>query len=427
MIGIAGAFLLFFVTIGVPVSFALAAAVFVGYAAFEPSFATILTQRFYAGMSTFTMLAIPFFVAAGLIMESSGISRRLVSFATALMGWATGGLLHVAIVTATILAAISGSGTADTAAVSAALQPELKRRGYNIGISAAYISCASALAAVIPPSLIMIVLAMTSNLSIGKLFLGGVLPGLLAALLLILSVFVTARRDPEIFRPTARFSLLVLGKEFFHAVPALAMPAIILGGILGGVFTATESAAVACAYGFLVGVFVYRELTWDAFRRLLGKAAAYSSALMFIVGAANVVSWLVANEGLPVKIATLLEAAIDSRILFLLAVNLLLLAVGMFLEAAAAILILSPILFPVASSYGIDPVHFGVLLTLNLSIGLVTPPFGLNIFVASLASDMSVGRVIREIPLPLFILIVTLFVTTFVPELSLFLPSLVFE
>jgi C4-dicarboxylate transporter DctM subunit len=427
VIAVAGVLLVAFVVLGTPIAFAMVAAAFLGYAPWGTSFATTAAQRFYAGLDTFTLLSIPFFITAGLIMEASGISRRLVSFATAVIGWMTGSLLLVATLTATILGAISGSGTADTAAVSAALQPEMKRRNYDPGFSAALIASAGTLAAIIPPSLIMIVLAMVTNLSIGKLFLGGVAPGLLASAMLLGSAMLFARTDPETYKATTTFSLRTLGKETVGALPALLMPAIIIGGILGGIFTATEAAAVACFYGFLVGVFVHRELTRAAFYDLLSRAAGYSAAVMFIVGAANILGWLVATEGLPAKISEALQSITNSPMTFLLIVNIMLLFVGMFIEAAAALLILAPIIFPIAVSYGVDPIHFGIIVTLNLAIGLVTPPFGLNLYVSALASEVSLAKIVKKMPLPLLALLVTLGITTAFPAFVLYLPNLVYR
>ena len=356
-------------------------------------------------------------------MEVGGIARRFVALATALVGWITGSLLMVAIVTTTGLSAISGSGSADTAAVGSMLLPEMKKRGYHPDFAAAIVAAGGGLGPIIPPSIIMVVIAITSNLSIGAMFLGGILPGLLMALGLLFVAWLHARRGGPQYQDAEPFSLARLGHTFLNALPALLLPFIVVGGIIGGVFTATEASCIAVIAGLLISFFVYRELKPADLPELILRTVSISSAVMIIIGTAAVFSWLIASQGVPGLIGGWLRAMSDQPWIYLLVVNILLLIVGMFMESAAAILILMPVLMPIALGYGIDPVHFGVVVALNLSIGLITPPYGICLFVSCIIAKRSVAQVSSQIWRPLIPMILVLMLSTYVPEIIMALPN----
>jgi len=411
------------ILIGAPIVFALGiSAALTLYVDGVPM--SIVAQRIYAGLDSFTIMAIPFFVFAGIVMERGGIAQRIIDFAAALVGWITGSLLLVSVVAGTGLAAISGSGSADTAATSSMLLPEMRRRGYDIDFAAGIMAAAGTLGPVIPPSIMMVVLATISNLSVGGMFLGGVVPGLVMAVGLMVACYVHARAGGEAYRQSEPFTLARLGRTFVAAGPAFVMPVIIVGGIVGGVFTPTEAASVAVLTGLVIAMFVYREITVSDLPAMIVKAATISAAVMMIIATASIFSWLIASQNIPALVAEQLRRISDSPWLFLMLVNVLLIVVGMFMESISAILILVPVLMPIARDFGIDPLHFGVVIIVNLSIGMITPPYGITLFVASSIAERTILQVSRKILLPLSIMIATLLAVTYVPQLVTFLPRL---
>ena len=421
------AFSIFFVLllVGMPVVFVLGLAAAATLILTQPDIPiTIVSQRMYDGLNSFTIMAIPFFVFAGAIMDAGGISRRIVDVATALVGWVVGSLLMVSVVAATGLAAISGSGSADVAAISSIMQPELRRRKYDVDFAAAIIACAGSLAQVIPPSLMMVVVALVSNLSVGAMFLAGVLPGLLTVPGLLASAYLHARRGGPQYHDTEPFNLARLRRAFWASLPALGMPIIIIGGIVGGVFTPTEAASVAVLYGLLVAIFIYRDLTWRQLPGLVLRASALSAAVMMIIGTASIFGWLVASANVPAMLAAWIRSVSSEPWTFLLMVNVLLMLVGMFMESLAAILILVPVLMPIALSFGIDPVHFGVVVVMNFAIGMVTPPYGITLFVAASIAERNIIQVARRIVWPWAMMTLILILVTYAPDIALFLPRL---
>ena len=421
------AFSIFFVLllVGMPVVFVLGLAAAATLILTQPDIPlTIVSQRMYDGLNSFTIMAIPFFVFAGAIMDAGGISRRIVDLATALVGWIVGSLLMVSVVAATGLAAISGSGSADVAAVSSIMQPELRRRKYDVDFAAAIIACAGSLAQIIPPSLMMVVVALVSNLSVGAMFLAGVLPGLLTVPGLLASAYLHARRGGPQYHDTEPFDFARLRRAFRASLPALGMPVIIVGGIVGGVFTPTEAASVAVLYGLLVALFVYRALTWRELPALVLRASALSAAVMMIVATASIFGWLVASANVPTILAAWIKSVSSEPWTYLLMVNVLLMLIGMFMESLAAILILVPVLMPIAVYFGIDPVHFGVVVVMNFAIGMVTPPYGITLFVASSIAERNIIQVSRRIVWPWAMMTLVLILVTYVPDIALFLPRL---
>ncbi|TKT69651.1 TRAP transporter large permease [Aquamicrobium sp. LC103] len=420
---ILGCFLLLLL-LGVPVVFVLGASAVIALVTTTEVPVAIVSQRVFAGLNSFTLMAIPFFVFAGIIMDAGGISKRIVNFSSALIGWVTGSLLLVACVAAAGLAAISGSGSADTAAISSIMQPQLKRRRYDVDFGAAVIACAGSLAQVIPPSLTMVIVAVVANLSIGALFLSGVVPGLLCIAAIMIAAYVHAKRGGPQYRETEPFTLARLGRTTYQALPAFGMPLLILGGILGGAFTPTEAAAVSAFYGLIVGMFVYRELKVSHLPQLILRAASLSAAVMLIIGTASVFAWLVANANVPTLLGNWIRDLSSDPLVFLIIVNVLFLIIGMFLETIAAILIVVPVLMPIALDYGIDPIHFALVIVLNCAIGTVTPPYGISLFVAASVANRPVIKVARKLLMPFAAMMAILVLTTFVPELSLALPRM---
>ncbi|SCM66155.1 TRAP transporter large permease [Donghicola eburneus] len=422
MIFAGGGFLLLLVS-GVSIVLALGIAALVAIELTTTVPLSIVAQRVYGGISSFTLMAIPFFVASGLLMEAGGIARRFVNLASALVGWITGSLYLVSIVTGTGLAAISGSGSADTAAISAVMTPEMRKRRYNIDLASAVIAASGSLASIIPPSIVMIVIAITANQSIGAMFLGGIVPGLLVVAGLMGGCWLHARQDEAVQTDREDFSFDKLVKAFVAALPGMIVPIVIIGGIIGGVFTATEAACVALFTTLLVTMGIYREITFKDLPRICLKAISLSATVLIIVATASVFTWFIATQGLPAMLRDWLTGITDSPFVFLLIVNVLLLIVGMFMESISAVLILLPILLPIARSYGIDPVQFGVITALNLSIGLITPPYGICLYVAATVAGRRIEQVSRKVWLPLLCMLVALMLVTFVPAVSLWLPS----
>ena len=387
----------------------------------------ILAQRIFAGLDSFTIMAIPFFVLVGVIMEKGGIAKRIVDFADALVGWVTGSLLMVSVLTGTGLAAISGSGSADTAATASVMLPEMRKRRYDIDFAAGLIAAGGTLAPVIPPSIMMVILATVSNLSVGKMFLAGILPGLLMAVGLLIAARLHAAKTPEIYSSTKDFSAGNLLKTIIPALPAFCLPVIVVGGIVGGVFTPTEAACVAVFVGLFISLFIYREIRIYDLPEIIRKSASISASVMMIIAAASIFSWLIASQNIPSMLAGYLKALSDSPAFFLILINIMFILIGMFMESISAILILVPVFMPIALAYGIDPIHFGVIIIINLSIGMITPPYGITLFVASSIANRSILQVASKIWIPLTIMITTLFLVTYIPQVVLFLPNLVFK
>ena len=383
----------------------------------------LLAQRFFLGMNSFPLMAVPFFVLAGDLMNQGGTTQRLINFASMLVGRVPGGLAHTNVVASMFFGGISGSAVADTAAIGPILIPGMVRKGYSPGFSAAITAASSTMGPMIPPSIFMVILGVTTGLSIGGLFVAGVVPGLMLGFGMIAYSYVVAIRRNyarETQPITARRAL----RETLSAGPALLAPLIILGGILGGVFTPTEAAAVAAFYSALLGVFVYREMTVKKFIDVLINSGVTTSVLLLIIGMANIFAWVLTAEQIPGRIAGALLSITSNPYLILLLINIFLLFVGMFLEGGAAIIILAPTLLAVTEGMGIEPLHFGIIMVLNIVTGLLTPPLGVCLFVVCGITGLSLGRVTKAVVPFLFIEIGVLLVITYVPALVTFLPRL---
>ena len=379
-------------------------------------------QRMYGGVDSFPLMAVPLFLYAGGLMEAGGISRRVVAFADALVGWLPGGLASVAVVSAMFFAGISGSAAADTAAVGGILIPAMIGRGYAPAFAGAVQAAGGSIGVVIPPSIPMIIFGFLTGASIGRLFAGGILPGVLMGLSLVaVSVFVSRRRG---YGASQRFSLVRVGRTLREALWALGAPVVILGGILGGVFTATESAAVAVGYAFVVGRFLYRELKWSDIPGIFVRGSITSAVILFIIAAASAFSWLLAIEDIPASLSRGLLGLTDNPVLLLLLVNAVLLLAGTFVETTASLILLVPVIVPLAPKLGIDLTQLGVIVVMNLAIGMLTPPLGICLIVSCTLSNERLAAISRAVLPFLAVLIVDLLLVTFWPPLTTWLPSL---
>lgn len=393
---------------------------------------SLIVQRMIASNDSFPLMAIPFFMLAGSIMTHGGVSKRLVAFADSLVGWMTGGLGIVANLAGMFFAAISGSSAATTAAVGSVVFPEMEKRGYEKSFSAAIIAAAGMTGIIIPPSVTMVVYGVIAGVSIGDLFLGGFGPGLLMGTSMCIVVYFVSKKRGYTGKLTTEGAdgieetpRLSIPKAFMSALWGLMMPAIILGGIYGGIFTPTEAAAVAVVYGLFVGFFIYKDLKIEALPKILEEAILSSAMIMFIMDAAGLFSWIITSEQIPIKLATYFISLTSDPIIFLMLVNVLLLIAGMFLNASAAVTILAPILVPIVIMMGIDPVFFGVLMVSNLAIGCITPPVGVDLFVAASVSKVPIEAISKQILVFLAVLIVDLIMLTYIPGIIMWLPNIV--
>ena len=381
-------------------------------------------KEMFSSINKFPLAAIPFFILAGNIMETGGISRRLVEFAKSIVGGVQGGLPMTCVLTCMIFAAVSGSSVATTFAIGTILIPALIKHGYPTGYVAALQATSAELGVIIPPSIPMILYGVSAEVSIGEMFIAGFGPGLFIGLALMLFVYVYCKfkgwgKDDGEGR-------LSLGKAAWQAGWALMMPGIILGGIYGGIFTPTEASAVAVFYALVVGMVIYREIKPSDLPRILRKSVISSAVIMFIIANAGLFAFLITRAGVPDAIGRWLEAVLQSPALFLLGVNATLFLIGMFIETSAAIIVLAPILAPVAVHFGIDPIHFGLIMVVNLALGMITPPFGVNLFAACTVARISLDRIVPYLLPFVLVIIGCLMVVTYVPALSLTLRDLVY-
>ena len=409
--------LFFGLALGVPVAFALMFCAIVMMSWMGIFNAQIVSQQMVTGANTFTLLAIPFFLLAGELMNAGGLSKRIVDFAVACVGHIRGGLGYVAVIAAVVMASLSGSAAADSAALAAILIPMMREAGYNVPRSAGLMAAGGVIAPVIPPSIAFIIFGVAANVSITALFLGGIVPGVIMAISLIAAWAIVSRRDnvAPLPRRTGRERLAAT----VRAAWALVMPVIILGGIRFGVFTPTEAAVVAAVYALFVGMFIYRELTLRSLYGVFLNAAKMTAVVLFLVSAALVTSWLITRANIPAEITRFLSPVMDSPRLLMLVIVVLLLLVGMVLDLAPTILILSPVLMPVITVAGIDPVYFGIIFVMTCCIGLLTPPVGVVLNVVSGVARVPLGQVIVGVSPFLIAQVAVLFLLIAFPEIVL--------
>ncbi len=414
--------LCFAMTVSVAVSIGLSAIVGIQVA---DAHMLISVKEMFNSINKFPLAAIPFFILAGNLMETGGISRRLVEFAKSVVGGIQGGLPMTCVLTCMIFAAVSGSSVATTFAVGSILIPALIKHGYPKPWATALQATSAELGVVIPPSIPMILFGVSAEVSIGELFVAGVGPGLLIAGALMLFVWLFAK-----FKDWGKNDgddRLGLGKATWQAGWALIMPVIVVGGIYGGIFTPTEAAAVAVFYAFTVGTLIYREIGIKDLYKILRKSVISSAVIMFIIANAGLFAFMITRAGVPAAIGMWLEQVLQSPFYFLLGINLALFIIGMFIETGAAILVLAPILVPVAMYFGIDPVHFGMIMVVNLALGMITPPFGVNLFAACTVAKISLEHVVKDLIPFIGVILACLMLISYVPEISLTLRDWVYN
>lgn len=412
----------FFLSVPVAISIGMASAI--GLFITNTNF-LILPKEIYSAIDKFPLAAIPFFILAGTIMERGGISLRLVNLAKSMIGGVQGGLAATCVLTCMMFAAISGSSIATTFAIGAILIPALVRDGYPRPYAAALQASSAELGIIIPPSIPLILYGVSTEVSIGELFIGGIGPGILIGAVMVVAVLIHARMNG--FGKVAKENRLSVSKSVLQALPALCLPIVILGGIYSGITTPTEASIVAVFAALVIGMFIYREIKFRDLYSIFYKAVLSTVMIMIIIACAGLFSYLITRAGVPNAIGIYLRDTLSDPIMFLLAVNIVLLLIGMFVETNSSILVLSPILVPVAVSMGIDPVHFGLIMTVNLAIGMVTPPLGVNVYAACTVGNVAFEKVVPKLLPFLGIMILNLLVITYVPEITLFLRDLVYS
>jgi tripartite ATP-independent transporter DctM subunit len=408
---------------GVPVFIALAGSslIYTHFIGNIPDF--VVLHRMAGGIDSFPLLAVPFFILAGNLMNSAGITNRIYDFAVAIAGWMRGGLAHVNIIGSVIFSGMSGTAIADAAGLGTIEIKAMTDHGYDIELSVGVTAASATLGPIIPPSLPFVIYGMMANVSIGALFLGGVIPGAVMTIFMMLYVWYCAHRD-NIPRD-AMFRWRTLGMTFVAALPALMTPAIILGGMTFGWFTPTEAAIAACAWALILGVLLYRSLSFKQFYKVTMDTIETTAGVLLVVAAASLFGWVLTTTRLTEVAADAILSLTNNKYIILLLINVLLLVVGCFLETIAAISILVPVLMPILLKVGIDPIHFGVVMTLNLMIGLLHPPLGMVLFVLARIANLSIERTTMAILPWLIPLLMSLIAITLIPELTLWLPRVV--
>jgi tripartite ATP-independent transporter DctM subunit len=409
--------------IGVPIAFVLGLVPLIYLLFFQGLPLIAIASKLFGGIDNYVLLALPFFILAGNIMNNTGITKDLVNFARLLVGRVRGALAQVNIVVSIAFAGLTGAAVADTAAIGSILIPAMKEEGYSAEYAAAVTTASSVIGPIIPPSIIMVIYASVTGESVGALFMGGFLPGLAVALSLMILAYIYAIRNNHPKR-TERISAKEALYIIRRSVLAMLVPLIIIGGILTGVFTPTEAAAVACLYAFLVGVFYYKTLTVKNMIDSIIDAGRVSATILLIISASQLFSMVLTIERIPEHIAEVMTSVITNKYVFLLVVNILFLFMGMVMEISASVIMLTPILLPLAMEYGVHPLHFALIMLVNLNIGLTTPPVGVCLFTAVPIAKCSVEKMVPKVmPFVIAEMIAVLFIT-YIPEITLFLPRL---
>lgn len=409
--------------VGVPVAFALGGASLLYFMGTGIPLIT-LPQKMFAGMNSFVLLCVPGFILAGNLMNQGGITHKIIKFSNSLVGHIRGGLSQANIVASMVFAGISGTATADVASLGAILIPAMENEGYETDFSCAVTASSSTIGPIIPPSLPMIIAATMTGLSVTKLFVAGIIPGLLLGLgMMLVSYIISKKRNhPKSERASFRTILLT----FKDAIWALLMTVIILVGILGGITTPTEASIIAVLYGFVIGIYVYKALTWKMVPKIIMESALTTAAILVLIGFANVFAWILAMEQVPQMVATALLSITENKIVILILINLLLLFVGTFMETLSALAILFPTLLSIAITVGVDPIQFAVVCVLNLVIGLTTPPVGVCLFISSTIGKISLTKVSKAILPFLGVSLLVLMLVTYFPPTTLWLVDVIF-
>jgi C4-dicarboxylate transporter DctM subunit len=414
-----------FLLLGVPIAVILGLTTMISIMFFSSTPLHIITQQLFNALDKFVLLAIPFFILAGAIMTRGGIARKLIAFVNALVGWFPGGLAMAGILACIFFAAISGSSPATVVAIGSIMIPALIKAGYGERFSLGLITVSGSLGIVIPPSIPMILYCLVMNVSVAELFMAGIIPGLLIGLALMAYTYYIARKNN--WRIETQASLSELVRTFREGIWALLLPFIVLGGIYTGVFTPTEAAAVSVIYALLVEMFIYKEFGWSDITEICQDAAVLSACLLFILSTAMTFIWLLTAEQIPHQLADIIIQNIHSPWMFLLTVNILFLILGCFMDDVSAMLILAPLFLETLNRYGIDLVHFGIVMVLNIQMGMLTPPFGLNLFVASGITKQPITKIAMGVLPFLFIMLICLMLVTYIPWISLALPQWIYN
>lgn len=409
---------------GTPISIALGMAVLTYLFTLSNIPIEIITQKLFTGLDNFAVMAVPFFILSGVLLTEGGVATRIIRFAVALVGWMRGGLAMAAVLSCTFFAAVSGSSPATVVAIGSIMLPAKLKHGYSKKFSVGVLATSGSVGILIPPSIVMVIYAVSTSESVGKLFAAGVVPGLLMSASLMLVTYIVARRKgfPTLPRASAR----EVWEAFRDSVWGLLLVAVVLGGIYGGLFTPTEAAAVSAVYAFIVAVFIYRGLPMKRIGPVLRQAANMSAMLLYIITNAILFSYLLANENIPQQMAQWIIDQGMTPWMFLLFVNVLLFFAGDFMEPTSIILILAPLFLPVAVSLGIDPIHLGIIMTVNMELGMITPPVGLNLYVASGLAKMGLTDVTKAAAPWILVVTAVLLLVTYVPIISLWLPNLIY-
>ena len=406
----------------VPIAVSLGMASLVGLYSISPDLLVLAPQKFLAGINSFTLLAIPMFILAGTIMGSGGIAARIVNFCLIFVGRVRGGLGFVVILSTMFFSGVCGSASADTAAIGSTTMPEMLKRKYPKPFATALLAASGATASIIPPSIDLIIIGIVSGISIGGLFAAGILPGIFNGLALMCLCFYFSKKLG--LPVTEKTSLNEKLKIFKEGILAIFMPVIILGGILGGIFTPTEASAVAVIYGFVVSMFVYKEMGWKELPAIFLQAAKLTGIVMLVLSMASCFSFVLAFERIPHLIAQFIVTFADNWIVFVICVNVLFFLLGMIMDALPAIIILMPILVPAGIELGMEPIHIGIFVAANVSLSLFTPPVGVCLYVACGLSKLPIEAVFKPLLPFIFVLLLTLLTISYVPQITLFIPNL---
>ena len=411
-----------FLILGVPIAFSLGLSSLGALLIGDGSLA-VVASRLYSAADSFSLMAIPFFVLAGCIMEKGKLSRRLIDFAMELVGPLKGGLGYVTVVTSMFFSAISGSGPATTAAIGSITIPAMEENGYDKKFATALQATSGAMGPIIPPSIVFIQYGVATGTSIGALFIAGIVPGLLiGAALIIMNGIISHKKGYG--GSNKKYSVIRIWKSFKNAALVILMPVIILGGIYGAIFTPTEAAIVACVYGLILACVIYCELSLKDIKDVFVSSCKTTSMIMLVITCASLFGWILSSERIPERIAASVLAVTSDKFTLLIAINILLLIVGCLLDQGSATIILAPILTPIAVAVGVDPIHFGALMVTNLCLGLVTPPVGVNLYVACGIAKLKIEDIVKPVLLLLGACLVMQMIITFVPDLIMFLPRL---
>ena len=415
---------LFLLILGIPIVFVIGLTV-IAYIQFTGITFSLLIQQLFVGVDKFVLMSVPFFMLAGNLMNAGGLTKRLIRFVNAMVGSLRGGLAYVNILVSMIFAGITGSATADTSSIGSILIPAMKEEGYSVDFSAAVTAASSTIGGIIPPSIPFVIYAVIAgNVSVAGLFIGGFIPGILIGLVQMSLVrFWFVKKCPQPLR-IEKTSFKNLGKEAKDAILALVMPIIIIGGILSGTFTPTEASAIACVYALIVSFFVYKELKLSDLPKIFLDSAITTGACFLIVGIAQPFGWMLTVERIPVKIMEFVLSLTSNPNIILLLIIIILLFLGTFMETIAAIIVITPVLLPLSKSMGFSPIHFGIIVSLAIYIGLTTPPVGICLYIASSIAKISLERITKAI-FPFIIgLVIVLLLVAYIPQITLFLPTL---